>query len=280
MSRFISAAIAGMSRLRKTAVSSRNESSTTTPMKSGSLLLSTRREVVEDRGLTADQDVQAAAARGGHDLVPQLMQEGGGRCVLRRAGRVDVGEWRRPACRRCRGSASAAVTRTTPLVCGDRRGDVRERRLLGGVVDLGDKLQRAVVAGAEALGEQVVGLARRAARGSEPGVGGARGASRRTGSRARASAAAAAPAMSAGRARSCAPSAPSPVTRRSSSAHPAPAGGVPCARARACRGSRAAPGSSVSAAITVRARRCLPRSRRRRGSSRRARTCRGARCRR
>ncbi len=40
-SRFIAAAIAGISRLRKTAVSSRNESRTTTPMKSGSLLLST-----------------------------------------------------------------------------------------------------------------------------------------------------------------------------------------------------------------------------------------------
>ena len=41
VSRFISAAMAGISRLRNTAVSSRNESSTTTPMNSGSLLLST-----------------------------------------------------------------------------------------------------------------------------------------------------------------------------------------------------------------------------------------------
>ena len=40
-SRFITAAIAGISRLRNTAVSSRKESSTTTPMNSGSFLLST-----------------------------------------------------------------------------------------------------------------------------------------------------------------------------------------------------------------------------------------------
>ena len=40
-SRFITDAIAGTTRLRNTAISSRNDSSTTTPMNSGSLLVRT-----------------------------------------------------------------------------------------------------------------------------------------------------------------------------------------------------------------------------------------------
>ena len=177
----MSAAIAGMSRLRNTAVRRRNESSTTSPMNSGSLLVR-----------TVEKSSEVAVWPPMRTWRPWLVEAGttwfcvgvGGwwsrRLAVNRSRRHRRS--RRLASRRdLRSGRSDAAHDTAGF--RDRCSDGRKGGVLGGIVDLGDELERAVVAGPESLGEQVVGLT-----GGAAGWVGfrrrrTRGALRRTGSR-------------------------------------------------------------------------------------------------
>ena len=157
-SRFITAAVSGTSTLRNTAISSRKLSSTTTPMNSGSLRRQHVAEVVEDRGVAADQDLQTGTAAGRRDdMVAHGVQERGRRGGLRASpsGR----RWRSPPRASVRGDErTSAPPHRRRQACAPR--PARRARSGGRAarVDLRDELQRAVVARAEALGQQVVGL--------------------------------------------------------------------------------------------------------------------------
>ena len=80
-SRFMAAAVSGMTMLRNTMASSRNESTTTRPMKSGSLDDEHPGEVDEDGGVPADVDGHPGAGHDGGDgrLAEVVDQVGGGR---------------------------------------------------------------------------------------------------------------------------------------------------------------------------------------------------------
>ena len=90
-------ATSGMSRLRNTAISSRNARITTTAMNSGSLSVEHVGEVDVGRGLPADVHDQAGAVLGLRDqVIAQVVHQGDGLLGLRAGGRVDGGEQHLP----------------------------------------------------------------------------------------------------------------------------------------------------------------------------------------
>ena len=92
-SRFITAAISGISRLRKTTISSRNESSDDDADEQRQLVAEHGREVVEDRRLAADQTSTPVPSRPrGTTSSRSWSMQVGRRGVLRRAGRVRIGD--------------------------------------------------------------------------------------------------------------------------------------------------------------------------------------------
>ena len=104
-SMFMIAAVAGITRLRNTAISSRNDSSTTTPMNSGSLLEST---LAKSAKIAVCPPIRTCtplpALAVGHDRVTQRDEQVAGRGGLRRADRVHVGGHDARPCRRAPGT--------------------------------------------------------------------------------------------------------------------------------------------------------------------------------
>ena len=159
-SRFRIAALIGMITERNTSSSSSALNSTTTPTKSGSLLGHHAREVLVGGREAADLDPRAGLALDrGHDVVAQALERVGRRRLLRAGPRVG-GDRRHRAVGRDRRRRDEGEV----LVGAHRVGDLLRRRLVALLRQLGDEQERAVGAGAEALGDQVVGLARRRAR--------------------------------------------------------------------------------------------------------------------
>ena len=165
----------GISRLRKTAISSRNDSSTTTPMNSGSLSASTVEKSSKIAVWPPTSTFDAAAAgRAGHDVVAQAIDAG--RWSTRPAATAS-GRRRRWPRRRClpAGDHAAGVTPTTPsVVCRPRATTLRERRLgRPAVGTCATSCSGPLKPGPKPFGQQVVGLAGRGARRVVALVGGA-----------------------------------------------------------------------------------------------------------
>ena len=92
-SMFMTAAVSGIAMLRNTAISSRKLSSTTTPMNSGSLRESTWLKSSKIAVWPPVSTVRPLPRVGGrHDVIADRVQQVGGRGVLRRALRIDVGD--------------------------------------------------------------------------------------------------------------------------------------------------------------------------------------------
>ncbi len=78
-SRFMIAAVSGMTMLRNTIVNNRNESTTTRPMNRGSFDVEHPGEVHEDGGVASDVDADAGAGDGGGDgLGAEVVDQVGG----------------------------------------------------------------------------------------------------------------------------------------------------------------------------------------------------------
>ncbi len=163
-STFIAAAFSGTRMDRKTSISSRNEISTTVPMNSGSVSAQLGVEVVGGGGDPGDVDV-------GGDHGPHLADRRRGLGIGRSGGR-QRGEHRGAAV----GGDDRRTDRGDVRGRGDRAGQRGQPGRVGpGPVEVDDHEQRRVDPGAEALLEQVVGLAvrrvgRRVAGGREGGL--------------------------------------------------------------------------------------------------------------
>ena len=166
-SRFITAAVAGIARLRNTIISSRKDSTTTMPTNSGSLDDSWPGHVDADGGCAADQDLQVLPVQRGRDNgAAQVADQVDGGLVLRAARRVDLGHRDRGMARPGR-EELRPVAATTPGVWLAALTTVPKAALSAGPGSGGHQLERAAEAGPEPVHEHLVAP-----------VGGGRGAGR------------------------------------------------------------------------------------------------------
>ena len=164
-SRFSTAVIAGMSRLRKASTSSRKLKPDDRGEEPGQLGACHRREVVEGGGQAAHVDPQRGAVRvARYDGVPQSGDQGGGGLGFGRRGGEDLGHLdRRPG--RWPGLRGPGLHGGHPRDGGERAVEPVERGAVGRGPGLGDQEQRAVEARPEPVGEHLVRLVGGARRG-------------------------------------------------------------------------------------------------------------------
>src|SRR5262249_10756075 len=154
-SRFITAAVSGTTTLRNATISSRKARPTMTARNSGSLPAMTWVKSSNIAVCPPTYTPEGVALLGGRDgFLPQVLDELAGLGVLRRGGRDDLDD-ADGAARRGRDGHRGGHARGV----ADRAGEPGQGPGVAGRAGGGDQLERAVEARAEAVGEQVVGLA-------------------------------------------------------------------------------------------------------------------------